>query len=87
MSEDRILPIGVTGLRAEEYSGDGKSVIVSLRTKYSSIDRKYSVPIECFYDLILDLQRLNAPPRAASIEAPLQPKAGASAPHSRAGVD
>lgn len=87
MSEERILPIGVTALRAEEYSGDGKSVIISLRTKYSSIERKYSVPIECFHDLILDLQRLNATRGAASIEASLQPIADAPAPHSRVEVD
>jgi hypothetical protein len=31
------------------------------------------VPIECFHDLIVDLQRLNAAASATSIEAPIQP--------------
>jgi hypothetical protein len=43
-----------------------------LRTKYSSAERKYSVPIECFHDLIVDLQRLNAS-RAREPSEPLLP--------------
>jgi hypothetical protein len=53
-------PISVTALRAEDYSPDAKNVIISLATKYSNVERKYSVPIECLYDLITDLKRLNA---------------------------
>jgi hypothetical protein len=51
--------VSVIALRADAYSPDG-NVVISLRTKFSSAERKYSVPIECFHDLIVDLQRLNA---------------------------
>jgi len=47
-------------LRAEAFSPDDKTVVVSLTTKYSSVERTYSVPLECFHDLVDDLQRLNA---------------------------
>ena len=61
MSQDEkeSLPVSVIALRADAYSPDG-NVVISLRTKYSSAERKYSVPIECFHDLIVDLRRLNA---------------------------
>ena len=60
MSQDETLPVSVIALRAEGYSSDRTCVIISLRTKFSSAERKYSVPLECFHDLIVDLQRLNA---------------------------
>jgi hypothetical protein len=75
MNEDKTIPISVFALRADRYSPDGKDVIISLTTKYSTAERKYAVPIECFYDLITDLQRLNAPTGASSIEASIQPAA------------
>ena len=73
MSQDEkeSLPVSVTALRADAYSTDG-NVVISLRTKYSSAERKYSVPIECFHDLIVDLQRLNASP-ARALSEPLLP--------------
>jgi hypothetical protein len=79
MSQDNTVPISVIALRADDYSPDGKNVIISLTTKYSTADRKYSVPVECFQDLIVDLQRLNAAARTSSIEARIQPPV---APHS-----
>jgi hypothetical protein len=57
MSQD--VPVSVIALRADAYSPNG-NIVISLRTKFSSAERKYSVPIECFHDLIIDLQRLNA---------------------------
>jgi hypothetical protein len=33
------------------------------------------VPVECFYDFIVDLQRLNTAAGATSIETPIQPDA------------
>lgn len=62
MSEDqnRPIPVSVVALRAESCSADGDNIIISLRTKYSTAERKYSIPIECFQDLIIDLQRLSA---------------------------
>ena len=59
MNQDESLPVSIVGLRAESYSPDGQSVVISLRTKFSTAERKYSVPLECFHDLIVDLQRLN----------------------------
>jgi hypothetical protein len=61
MSQDEknAIPVSVVALRADAYSPGG-DVIISLRTKFSAAERKYSVPIECFHDLIVDLQRLNA---------------------------
>ena len=60
MDQNEQNSVSVIALRAEDYSPDGKNVIISLTTKYSTAERKYSVPIECFYDLVRDLQRLNA---------------------------
>ena len=54
------LPVSIIALRAEAFSPDDKTVVVSLTTKYSSVERTYSVPLECFHDLVDDLQRLNA---------------------------
>ena len=73
MNQDKIIPISVIALRAEDYSPDGKFIVISLTTKYSSAERKYSVPIECFHDLILDLQRLNAAASTMSNETCIQP--------------
>jgi len=68
--EKQNLPVGVTEVRAESYSLDGNNIVISLRTKYSANERKYSVPVECFRDLIIDLQRLNV---AATPTQPDQP--------------
>ena len=58
--EKRTVPVSVIELRAESYSVDGDNIVISLRTKYATAERKYSVPVQCFQDLIVDLQRLNA---------------------------
>ena len=73
MSQDNTVPVSIIALRADDYSPDRKNVIISLTTKYSSAERKYSVPIECFHDLILDLQRLNAAASTTSNETCIQP--------------
>lgn len=72
MSQDETLPVSVIALRADGYSPDGSSVVISLRTKFSSAERKYSVPLKCFHDLIVDLQRLNASADSKPNEASLQ---------------
>ncbi len=60
-AEDKeTVPVRVIALRAESYSADGENIVISLRTKYSTAERKFSVPVECFQDLIIDLQRLQA---------------------------
>ena len=63
--ERKTLPISVVALRAEGYSANGAEVVISLRTRYSTAERKYSVPLECFSDLLLDLQRLEASKQSA----------------------
>jgi hypothetical protein len=73
MSQNKTIPISVIALRADDYSPDCKNVIISLTKKYSTAERKYSVPVECFHDLIVDLQKLNAAKSATSIEIPIQP--------------
>jgi hypothetical protein len=59
--EKQPVPVSVVALRAESYSADG-NIVVSLRAKYSTSERKYSIPVECFRDLIVDLQRLSKSP-------------------------
>ena len=60
MRQENASSVSVIALRADGYSPDGKNLIISLTTKYSAAERKFSVPVECFHDLIVDLQRLNA---------------------------
>ena len=79
MKQDKPVPISVIAFRADDYSSDGKNVIISLTTEYSTSERRYSVPVECFYDLIVDLQRLKATRGATPIETSSQP---ANAPES-----
>jgi hypothetical protein len=52
--------VSVVSLRAESLSADGDNIVISLRTKYSTAERKYSIPRKCLQDLIVDLKRLNA---------------------------
>jgi hypothetical protein len=61
MSEkvEQPLPVGVVALRAKSYSAADDSIVVSLRTKYSTAERTYSVPADCLEDLIADLRRLS----------------------------
>ena len=71
MSQDNT--ISVLALRAEDYSPDGKYIVLSLVTKYSAAERKYAVPVECFHDLIVDIRRLNAAASSPQIEPTIQP--------------
>ena len=57
---DEVRPLSVVALRADCYSADRENVVISLRMKYSMAERKYSVPLECFRDLVVDLQRLSS---------------------------
>ncbi|MGB7714686.1 MAG: hypothetical protein WBL81_06955, partial [Pseudolabrys sp.] len=53
-------PTSVISVRAQAYSPDDQTVVISLTTKYSTAERTYSVPLGCLDDLVVDLQRLNA---------------------------
>jgi hypothetical protein len=70
MSEkvEQPLPVTIVALRAESYSASDESIVISLRAKYSTTERTYSVPIECLRDLIIDLQRLSVSASVASSE-------------------
>jgi len=61
MSEkvEQRLPVSAVALRAESYSAADDSIVISIRTRYSTAERTYSVPVECFQDLIVDLRRLS----------------------------
>jgi hypothetical protein len=52
-------PLSVEALRAESYSPADGSIVISLRAKYSTAERMYSVPVECLQALIADLRRLS----------------------------
>jgi len=57
---DEVQPLRVVALRADCYSADRENVVISLRMKYSMAERKYSVPLECLRDLVVDLRRLSS---------------------------
>jgi len=61
MSEkvEQRVSVSVVAVRAESYSAADDSIVISLRTKYSTAERTYSVPVECLQDLIIDLRRLS----------------------------
>ncbi len=65
-------PISVTSLMAEGYSADGGNVIISLTTKYSGAERKYSVPVERLYDFVVGLRRLAAQRDRGPIETSIE---------------
>lgn len=56
---DKVNTVSVVALRAEGYSAGDENIVISLRTKYSTAERKYSVPLECLRDLVVDLRRLS----------------------------
>ena len=68
MRQSKAPPINVIDIRADEYSRDGKNIIISLATKYSAERRTYAVPVECLYDLISDLRTLKQPSDGATPE-------------------
>ena len=70
MSEkvEQRVSVSVVALRAESYSAADDSIVISLRTKYSTAERTYSVPVECLQDLIVDLRRLSLSAATAPCE-------------------
>jgi hypothetical protein len=68
MQQSKTSPIRAIDFRADGYSADGKNITVSLATKYSAERRTYSVPVECLYDFIADLQKLKSSTGAGPIE-------------------
>lgn len=67
MTDGKTPPVHVVAMRAERYANEEKkSFVISLTTKYSRAERRYSVPFECLHDLMRDIQRLNASSRVDS---------------------
>jgi hypothetical protein len=81
MSQADRNPISVIALRADDFSPDGRHVIISLATKFSATERVYSVPVECLRDLVLDLRRLNAAASVIPIGPPGQPADASPSAH------
>ena len=75
MNQNKNVPIAVVDFRADNYSPDGKSLIVSLATEYSAERQCYSLPVQCLYAFIAGLQKL----QSAGASQPTPP-ADASAP-------
>ena len=76
MNQGKVTPIEVAAVRATDYNLDGKNVIISMTPRFSA-EQTFSVPVECLYELIADLQKLNsakgasaAKPAAAPITKP-----------------
>jgi hypothetical protein len=68
MSDGKTPPVHVVAMHADEYSDEEKkSVVISLTTKYSGAQRRYSMPLACLHDLMMDLQRLHSSNRASSL--------------------
>lgn len=65
MNQGKAIPINVAALRAKDYGFDGKNIIISLTPRFSS-EQTFSVPVECLYELIADLQKLNSAKRASA---------------------
>lgn len=73
MNQGKAIPVDVAALRAQDYSYDGKNVIISLRPRYSA-EQTFSVPLECLYELITDLQKLNAAKGASAAKPAAEPQ-------------
>jgi len=52
-------PLSAVALRVESYSVADDSIVISLRLKYSTAERTYTVPVDCLQDLIADLRQLS----------------------------
>ena len=76
------LPIDIIDFRAERYSPDGKSIIVSFATAQSAERRTYALPVQSIYGFIADLQRMQpgAKPAVPGAPAPAAQKAAVPAP-------
>ena len=69
MNQSKQIPIDVIALRANSRTLDGKNIIISLITRFST-EQAYSVPIECLKELITDLQTLNSTEGVTTTKSP-----------------
>ncbi len=75
MQQSKTPPIRAIDLRADDYSPDGKDVIISFATKYVAERRTYSVPVEYLNEFIADLRKLKSPTGTTSINMSRPPAA------------
>jgi hypothetical protein len=73
MSEPKVQPIGVVDFKAEHYSDDRKTIIVSFATTLSAERQIYALPVQSLYGFIADLQKLQPPGRPAQDAAAAAP--------------
>ena len=79
MPESKTPPVAIVDFRAEQYSPDGKAIVVSFTTSESAERRSYTLPVQSLYGFIADLQKLPSAGRpAATASAPPSPPAGRS---------
>ena len=48
MTSDKVSPISIVAMRAEEYSDDGASIIISFKTKHSANERDIPCLLNAF---------------------------------------
>jgi hypothetical protein len=60
MPESKAPPVAIVDFRAEQYSPDGKAIVVSFTTAESAERRSYALPVQSLYGFIADLQKLPA---------------------------
>lgn len=70
MNQGKAIPIDVAALRAKDYHHDGKNIVISLRPRFAA-EQTFSVPVECLYELIADLQKLNTA-KGAPVAKPME---------------
>jgi hypothetical protein len=83
MSEPEVQPIGIVDFKAEHYSDDRKTIIVSFATTLSAERQTYALPIQSLYGFIADLQKLQPsgrPAQDAAAAAPASSAPGKPAP-------
>ena len=75
MQQSKTPPIRAIDFRADNYSPDGKNIIISFATKYVAERRIYSVPVESLNEFIADIQKLRSPTGTTPINTSRQPAA------------
>jgi hypothetical protein len=78
MTDPSLPPIEIVDFKAEHYSPDRKSIIVSFATRGSGQRRFYALPVQSLHGFIADLQNLQPAPGPAQGAAPAAQLGGAA---------
>src|SRR5262245_45444277 len=78
MPESKPSQVAIVDFKAEQYSPDGKAIVVSFATAESAERRLYALPVQSLYGFIADLPKLPSAgrPTAATPSAPPAPQVG-----------